>query len=230
MIIKKYVPLLVFSVLDDIAHKVELLRLGANDYVTKPLIQEELLARISNLITSKKLLDKAIVQQNLIQELAMKDPLTGLYNRYFLMEAAPSKMREATRYNIPCSLIIINTDKLKLINENYGHPTGDMVLKEIASLLAKSIRQEDIVARYDGEEFVLLMSHCNISNAAIIAEKVRKSIENLHPSDLNVTASFGIAEVRKNSTESFSELFKTANEAIFQAKSNGGNQVVARYL
>lgn len=224
---KKYVPLLVFSVLDEVAHKVELLRLGANDYVTKPLIQEELLARASNLITSKKLLDKAITQQNLLQELAMKDPLTGLYNRYFLMEAVPSKMREATRYNIPCSLVIINMDQFKSVNEKYGHPRGDTILREVASLLTKSIRQEDIAARFDGEEFVLLLSHCTISNAAVVAEKIRKSIENLHPSDLNVTASFGITEIHQDSTENFSEIFKAARETALQAQSNGGNQVIA---
>ncbi len=227
---KKYVPLLVFSVLDEVTHKVELLRLGANDYVTKPLIQEELLARVSNLITSKKLLDKAIAQQNLLQELAMKDPLTGLYNRYFLMEAAPSKMREASRHNIPCSLVIVNMDKLKSINENYGHPRGDTILREIAAILVKSIRQEDIAARHDGEEFALLLSHCNISSAEIIAEKIRKSIENLHPSNLHVTASFGITEIRQDSTENFSELLKTAREASRQARSNGGNKVVSRHL
>jgi two-component system cell cycle response regulator len=72
--------------------------------------------------------------------------------------------------------------------------------------------------------------HCNISNAAVTAEKIRKSIENLHPSDLNVTASFGVAEIQQNSTESLSELSKGAREVMHQAKSNGGNQVVARYL
>ena len=115
---KKYVPLLVFSVLDDVAHKVELLRLGANDYVTKPLIQEELLARVDNLITCKKLLDRADAQQNLLQELAMKDPLTGLYNRYFLMEAASAKMREASRHTIPCSLVIMNVDNSSQLMNN----------------------------------------------------------------------------------------------------------------
>lgn len=227
---KKHVPLLVFSVLDDPSHKVELLRLGANDYVTKPLIQEELLVRVSNFINTKKLLDKAVAQQNVIQELAMKDQLTGLYNRYFLMETASARLREATRHNIPYSLIIVNIDKLKSINQSYGHSTGDTVLKEIASLLAKSIRKEDIAARYDGEKLVLLLSHCDVSNAGIIAEKMRKSIQKLHPSDLNITASFGIAEIQQDSSEGFTELFKAADEAIYQAKSNGGNQVIARYL
>ena len=228
---KKQIPLLVFSVLDDAAHKVELLRLGANDYVTKPLIREELLARVDNLISSKKLLDKTAVQQNLLQELAMKDPLTDLYNRYFLMEAASTKMREASRHNIPCSLVIMNVDQFESVNEQYGHSsTDDAVIKEIALVLIKSTRSEDIATRLEREEFALLLSHCNISNAADTAEEIRKSIENLHRSGLSVTASFGVAEIQQNSTESLSELFKAAREAAHQAKSNGGNQVIARYL
>ena len=139
-------------------------------------------------------------------------------------------MREASRHNITCSLIIVNVDKFKSVNEHYGYSsTSDAVLKEIASVLVKSTRSEDISARFDGEEFALLLSHCNIPNAVVTAEKIRKSIENLRPSDLNVTASFGVAEIQQNSTESLSELFKAAKESVRQAKSNGGNQVVARY-
>lgn len=227
---KNHIPLLIFSVLDDVAHKVELLRLGVNDYVTKPLIQEELLARINNLITSKKLLDKAIAQQNLLQEIAMKDPLTGLYNRYFLLEAAASKIRDATRHNIPCSLIIINTDHPRLINENYDHSRSDTILKDIASLLKKSIRREDIAARFDGEELVLLLSHCNIEDATIIAEKIRKSIENLQPNSLNTTVSIGITETHHKFSLDFSDLLRTAREALHHARLNGGNEVVARTI
>ncbi|WP_295624971.1 response regulator [uncultured Nitrosomonas sp.] len=226
----KNIPLLIFSVLDDVAHKAELLRLGANDYVTKPLIQEELLARINNLITGKKLLDKSIAQQNLLQEIAMKDPLTGLYNRYFLLEAAASKIRDATRHNIPCSLIVINTDHPRLINENYDHSRSDIILKDIASLLRKSIRREDIAARFDGEELVLLLSHCNIADATIIAEKIRKSIENLQPSSLNTTVSIGITETHHEFALDFSDLLRTAREALHLAQLNGGNEIVARTI
>ncbi|WP_172592412.1 response regulator [Nitrosomonas supralitoralis] len=227
---KKNIPLLVFSVLDDAAHKVELLRIGANDYVTKPLIQEELLARINNLITSKKLLDKAVTQQNLLQEIAMMDPLTGLYNRYFLLEAAASKIRNAARHDIPCSLIIINTDHLRSNNENRDQASSDDTLKGIASILRKFIRQEDIAARFDGEELVLLLSHCNIANATIIAEKIRKSIANLYPAHLSVTASIGVTETNHESAVDFMDLLRTAKEALSCAQINGGNEVVARCI
>jgi two-component system cell cycle response regulator len=222
---KKDVPLLVFSVLGDATRKVELLRSGVNDYVSKPLIQEELLARINTLISNKKLLSKAIMQQGQMHELAMKDPLTGLYNRYFLLETAPSKLSEAARHSIACSLIMVDIDRFKSINDNFGLASGDKVLKEVAATLTGSIRREDIVARYGEEEFALLLPHCDLAGAAMIAEKIRHSIEHLHPSGIHVTASLGVAELQSNSSDGFSDLLKAATEAADHAKSNGCNQV-----
>ncbi|MBL8499503.1 MAG: diguanylate cyclase [Nitrosomonas sp.] len=222
---KKDVPLLVFSVLDDATRKVELLRSGVNDYVSKPLIQEELLARINTLISNKKLLNKAIMQQGQMHELAMKDPLTGLYNRYFLLETAPSKLSEAVRHSISCSLIMVDIDRFKSINDNFGLASGDKVLKEVAATLTGSIRREDIAARYGEEEFALLLPHCDLASAAMIAEKIRHSIEHLHPSGIHVTASLGVAELQPNSSDGFSDLLKAATEAADRAKSSGCNQV-----
>lgn len=222
---KKDVPLLVFSVLDDAKRKVELLRSGVNDYVSKPLIQEELLMRINTLINNKKLLSKAITQQNRMHELAMKDPLTGLYNRYFLLETAPSKLSEAARHSIPCSLIIADIDQFKSINDNFGLASGDQVLKEIAATLTSAIRREDIAVRYGEEEFVLLLPYCDLADASVIAGKIRQSIENLQPSGIHVTASLGVAELQSNSLNGFSDLLKAATEAVNRAKSKGCNQV-----
>lgn len=222
---QKDVPLLVFSVLDDVTRKVELLRSGVNDYVSKPLIQEELLARINTLISNKKLSSKAITQQAQMHELAMKDPLTGLYNRHFLLETAPSKLSEAARHSIPCSLIMIDIDQFKLFNEKFGLASGDRVLKEIAAILTGSIRREDIAARYGEEEFALLLLHCDISGAAMIAGKIRQSIENLQSSRIDVTASLGVAELQSTSCNGFADLLKAATEAVNRSKSTGCNQV-----
>ncbi|MBX9917049.1 MAG: diguanylate cyclase [Nitrosomonas sp.] len=222
---KKDVPLLVFSVLDDAKRKVELLRSGVNDYVSKPLIQEELLTRINMLISNKKLLSKAIMQQGQMLELAMKDPLTGLYNRFFLLETAPSKLSEAARHSISCSLIMVDIDRFKTINDNFGLASGDKVLKEVAATLTGSIRREDIAARYGEEEFALLLPHCDLAGAAMIAEKIRQSIEHLHPSGIQVTASLGVAELQPNSPDGFSGLLKTATEAVDRAKATGCNRI-----
>ncbi|MBS0299878.1 MAG: diguanylate cyclase [Proteobacteria bacterium] len=222
---RRNVPLLVFSVLDDATRKVELLRSGVNDYVSKPLIQEELLARINTLISNKKLSSKAISQQAQMHELAMKDPLTGLYNRHFLLETAPSKLSEAARHSIPCSLIMIDIDRFKSINEKFGLASGDRVLKEIAAILTGSIRREDVVARYGEEEFALLLPYCDISGAATIAGKIRQSIENLQPSGIDVTASLGVAELQSNSYNGFADLLRVATAAVERSKSGGCNQV-----
>jgi len=222
---QKDVPLLVFSVLDDTTRKVELLRSGVNDYVSKPLIQEELLVRINTLISNKKLSSKAVSQLAQMHELAMKDPLTGLYNRHFLLETAPSKLSEAARHSIPCSLIMIDIDQFKSINDKFGLASGDRVLKEVAEILTDSIRREDIAARYGEEEFALLLLHCDISGAVMIAGKIRQSIENLQPSGIDVTASLGVAELQSTSYNDFTDLLRTATEAVHRAKSAGCNQV-----
>lgn len=220
-------PILAFSGFDDEARKIELLRSGANDYVTKPVLHEELLARVNNLITSKRLMDQTMSQQRYMRELAMKDQLTGLYNRHFLVEVSPSKLNEALRHNIPCSLILIDVDKFKLINDNYGHETGDIVLKEIANVLLNSTREDDVAARLGGEEFLLMLSHCDESNAYTKAENIRLIIENLYPSNISVTVSLGVVEVERNIRENFSDLFRAADKAVYHAKSTGRNRVVA---
>lgn len=227
---KKYVPLLVFSVLNDAASKVELLRCGVNDYVSKPVIHEELLTRANNLITSKKLVDKTTAQQQQMQELALKDQLTGLYNRTYLLETAPSRLSEATRHGIAFSLIVVDIDKFGSINEFHGHAHGDSVLKAMATTILQSIRKEDIAARYGEDEFVLILSHCDIANAMIIAEKIRSFFEKQQLAGLNVSASFGVAELRQNLKAGFSELLNAAAEAARQAKLRGGNLVITHYL
>lgn len=227
---KKFVPMLVFSVLNDVTSKVELLRSGVNDYVSKPVIHEELLTRANNLITSKKLLDKTTSQQLRMQELALKDQLTGLYNRTYLLETAPSRLREAMRHSIAFSLIVIDIDKFRSINEFHGYAHGDTVLKTVATTITQSIRKEDIATRYGEDEFVLITPHCDISNALTIAEKIRCVIEKQQPAGLNFSASFGVAELRQNLQVGFPELLNAASEAAHQAKLRGGNLVVSHYL
>ncbi|MDH5552987.1 MAG: GGDEF domain-containing protein, partial [Nitrosomonas sp.] len=107
------------------------------------------------------------------------------------------------------------------------HATGDTVLKEIATILLKSSRTEDVVARFCGEEFVLLLSHCDMSDALTKAEDIRQTLEELHPAGLKITASFGVAEMQQNSDMDFTTLFKAADKALYKAKASGRNKVIA---
>lgn len=224
--LKSRVPVLAMSGFEDITRKIELLRSGANDYIHKPPLDEELIVRVSNHLMNKKLQDKIEAQKERLHDMAMKDQLTGLFNRHFLMEMAPSKLSEAYRHQFNCSLIVVDADKFKLVNDNHGHQAGDIVLQELSGVMLDACRQEDIAARFGGEEFVLFLSHCDADNAAIKAEGLRKTIERLKPAGLPITASFGVAEISLSYKCDFDDLFKLADEAVYEAKSSGRNKVV----
>ena len=218
---KARVPILVMSGFNDNARKIELLTSGANDYVSKPALDEELVARVKNYIHSKKRLDLVEAQAARLQSLAMKDQLTGLYNRHYLMEVMPGKLSESRRHDFPCSLIVIDADKFKHVNDTYGHATGDIVLKELGKVVQDAIRCEDFAARIGGEEFVIFMANCDGNNAALKAEKIRQQIEMLCPANLDITASFGVAEYDCAAEHEFNDLFQIADKVVYVAKTLG---------
>ncbi len=224
---KGQLPVLAMTGFNDDARKIELLVSGANDYVPKPALDEELIARVRNHITSKKQAELIEEQYTRLQDMAMKDQLTGLYNRHFLMEMVPAKMSEAKRHKRALALVVLDVDKFKNINDTYGHATGDLVLKGIAETMQKNCRAEDVLARIGGEEFVFLLSDCNEANAVMKAEKMRSVIEALEPGGYHITASFGAAEFRDGVTQNFNDLFQAADKAVYVAKETGRNKVVA---
>jgi len=221
------VPILAMSAVSDTQQKLELLRSGANDYVNKPFIQEELIVRTQNLITSKKRLDTLEKQQAHLQEIAMKDQLTGLYNRHFMMEAGPKAIKQAHRHQQPLSMLVIDLDKFKYVNDTHGHATGDIVLESIGATLSNKCRAEDLACRFGGEEFVLILPHCDLNSAEIIAEKLRTTIEKSCPAGLIITASIGVSHLFINDkNDTVASLFSRADAGTYQAKANGRNQVV----
>lgn len=223
----KKTPILAMSSINDPKQRLELLKNGANDYVAKPIIQEELVVRTQNLITTKKLLDELEKQQKHFKEMAMKDQLTGLFNRHFLMEVAPKSIKEAHRHQHELSILVIDLDHFKLINDNQGHATGDIVLEELGAILKNSCREEDFACRFGGEEFVLLLHHCNIADAEAKAEGLRRKIEQSKPANLTVTASIGVSCLHLDQDhDNISNLFSRADAGTYQAKDNGRNQVV----
>lgn len=218
-------PILMLSGQESEQVKIEILRSGANDYLAKGASRDEMLARISNLIRTKRLFEQVQYQQQKLQHLAMTDQLTGLHNRHYLFEAAPQKLSEAQRHKFPVALIIVDLDKFKQINDEHGHASGDSVLKEAAQLLRKQCRKEDIVARFGGEEFVILLSHCSQQQALEKAESIRSALQNLNPAQLTITGSFGVACSQQGTRTSFNDLFSEADTAVYQAKHNGRNRV-----
>jgi two-component system cell cycle response regulator len=155
----------------------------------------------------------------------MTDQLTTCHNRHSLSEYAPKYFKDAIRYQHPLSIMILDLDHFKKINDEFGHTTGDVVLEEVGKLLMSICRQGDIVARIGGEEFLILLPHCNTVDAMDKAENVRALIEQTKPCDLTVTASIGIASLSKQYDEDFDKLYKAADKAVYLSKENGRNQV-----
>ena len=221
------IPILAMTGHDDSQLRIDLLHAGINDYVTKPPIEEELAARVNNLITNKRLADQVRQQQRSLFNIAMTDQLTTCHNRHSLSDYAPKYIKDAVRYDYPLSIMILDLDFFKNINDEFGHTTGDIVLEEIGKLLMSTCRQGDIVSRIGGEEFLILLPHCAIKNALQKAENIRSMIELSQPGDLKVTASIGIASLTKQHNEDFDKLYKAADCAVYTSKKNGRNQVTA---
>lgn len=157
---------------------------------------------------------------NNLRTKAYNDALTGIHNRRGLQERIKDKV---LNYNY--CLAILDIDKFKLVNDTYGHDVGDEILKELASTVSKKIRQNDIFARWGGEEFVLLLKTKDLQVAENIAEKLRIDISKTEfPTVKHITVSFGISSF-KNSEQTFEEVFKNADKALYEAKENGRNRV-----
>lgn len=159
-----------------------------------------------------------------IREIATKDGLTGLYNRRYLDMIVEEEIERAERYDIPLSIFILDLDHFKKINDDWGHPVGDTVLKQTAEIILNNIRLSDIPLRIGGEEFLVLMPHTNLEGAKQAAEKLRKEIEMvIHPVVGKYTASFGVAERRRG--ETYHHLYQNADSALYKAKNSGRNRV-----
>jgi len=221
------VPILAMTGHDDSQLRIDLLHAGINDYVTKPPVEEELAARVNNLITNKRLADQVRDQQRALFNIAMTDQLTTCHNRHSLSDYAPKYIKDAQRYNYPLSIMIMDLDHFKRINDEFGHTTGDIVLSDIGKLLMATCRQGDIVSRIGGEEFLILLPHCNIYDAMNKAENIRSMVELAEPSGLTVTVSIGIATLIEQHDGDFDKLYKAADQAVYHSKENGRNQVTA---
>ena len=223
---KRRVPVLALSGMDEPSRRIELFRLGVNDYIAKPPVEEEVRARVRNLIISKQLFDRVQAQSRQLYQLAMQDPLTNLYNRTGLMEFASKHFNEAAAYDTPLSLLIIDLDHFKNINDTRGHTAGDDVLARIGAMLKKSVGEDDVAARVGGEEFVLVLNQCNVENATRRAEKIRQEVEALKPDGIPVTASVGVTSRPLGKDVKFDDLFNVADRAVYEAKNQGRNRVV----
>ncbi len=228
--VRGYIPIIAITGDTSDELRLSLYENGVNDFISKPVMARELLIRINNLITNKRLLDKVHDQRRELFALATTDKLTGCHNRHSLMGYSRKFIALSSREQYPISMLVIDLDHFKSINDNHGHAVGDVVLASVGNLLISFFRESDLVARFGGEEFVVLMSHCDQELAGSKAEKLRVSIAELNPENLSITASIGITTRTPEQKCQFESLFSAADKAVYEAKENGRNRVVFRLL
>ncbi|MBI4831283.1 MAG: GGDEF domain-containing protein, partial [Candidatus Lindowbacteria bacterium] len=170
-----------------------------------------------------------IEYENKIYRMATTDALTGLFSREHLLQQYNEVFHRSQRYNRPFSLMMIDIDNFKSVNDTYGHPAGDKVLEQLGQLIMEAIRYEDFAARYGGEEFVVVLPETSPENALHPAERLRKSLEarvfEAGDSRFSVTVSVGIAGYPDHA-DTMSDLVKKADSALYDAKGLGKNRVV----
>jgi two-component system, cell cycle response regulator len=228
---KGYIYTILLTARDAIEHVVTGLQSGADDYLTKPVIEPELIARLS---TGKRIvtLERSLRQANEEnRRLSITDPLTGAFNRRYLMEQLPREIERAARYGRTLSIIMCDVDHFKRINDSYGHLAGDDVLRWFVKHLHNGVRACDWVTRYGGEEFVIVLPETSVSNAGKAAEHLRQQVSltpfQSDPAQFEVTASFGVSgwhtPVPQGAT--LDALMAKCDSGVYESKAAGRNRV-----
>ena len=221
---------------DAIEHLVAGLQSGADDYLIKPVVEPELIARLNTgrrIVTLERSL-RAANEEN--RRLSITDPLTGVYNRRYLMEQLPREIDRAARYGRQLAAIMCDVDFFKKINDTHGHLTGDEVLKWFSNTLKTGVRTSDWIARYGGEEFVIVLPETNVGNAATAAEHLRKHIADqpfkAAGQEFAVSASFGVSGWQHNVPPgaTLDSLMTRCDSGVYASKAAGRNRITTESL
>jgi two-component system cell cycle response regulator len=202
---------------------------GAHDYVRKPVEPAELLARIRTALRLRALRDELAVRNEELESMAQTDVLTGLTNRRHVTQLLIGAVGLAGRHQRDLSVVMVDVDHFKSVNDNHGHGGGDEVLRTVAAVLKRTLRTEDTSARWGGEEFLMILPDIPIAGAEIAAERLRSALAAepivCEGALVSVTASFGVAEW--NGSEGPEDLIARADAALYAAKSGGRDRVCA---
>jgi len=206
------------------------LEIGVNDYLPRPIDKNEMMARVRTQVRKKRYAERLRDNVQLSIELSITDALTGLYNRRYMESHVGALVEQAAARGKPLTVLVLDIDYFKSVNDSFGHDAGDDVLREFALRIKKSIRGIDLACRYGGEEFVVLMPETDLAVATMVAERLRRWMAS-EPFSINkgarvidVTISIGLAGLGGN--DDAAAVLKRADQALYRAKRDGRNRVV----
>ena len=227
-------PLLAIVRQGDTRKLVRALDMGVNDYLTRPVEKNELTARVATQIRRKRFIDQLRSSFQASLEMAVTDQLTGLYNRRYLASHLAAMFDRAFWTGRPLSVMILDIDHFKVVNDTHGHDVGDKVIQEFAERIRASVRGIDLACRYGGEEFLIAMPDTEKGFARVVAERLRQEVEtarivlNGGRDELQVTVSIGIASTEDGPKDDTAQkLIKRADQALYVAKTGGRNRVIS---
>jgi len=226
-------PILAVVRQGDTRKLVRALDIGVNDYLSRPVDRNELAARVATQIRRKRYVDQLRSSFEASLEMAVTDQLTGLYNRRYLASHLSGMFDRAFWTGRPLSLMILDIDHFKAINDTHGHDIGDKVIQDIADRVRNSIRGVDLACRYGGEEFLVAMPDTDKEFAGVVAERLRREIAaqsvtlNAGRDNIDVTVSIGLSSTEDGPKDDTAQkLIKRADEALYVAKNGGRNRVI----
>jgi two-component system cell cycle response regulator len=226
--IMEEISVIIVSSINDLETRVKGIDLGSDDYLVKPVNALEMLARVRAAIRKTKARQKLKQTLNDVFKLSITDSLTGLYNRQYFNSYLEKLMASSRRHSRTFSLLFVDIDRFKAINDKNGHLIGDNVLKSIAEIFEDNLRASDVVARYGGEEFVILLSDTDLKGGEALAEKLRTDVQSFGFEGLDgtdITVSIGVSE-SQDVDGSISDIVKRADDALYKAKEGGRNKVM----
>jgi|YNPNPStandDraft_1061719.scaffolds.fasta_scaffold01681_5 two-component system cell cycle response regulator len=229
-----YTYILLLTVKDRKEDVIQGLEAGADDYVTKPFNALELRARLNTGRRIVELQRELIAAREELRTQATHDWLTGLWNRKAVLDILERELNRAMRKETPVAVIMVDLDKFKPVNDTYGHLAGDSVLREAARRMRSAVRAYDAVGRFGGDEFLIVLSECDESNALRLAERLNSTLSEPFPlpnSDvcLHLGGSFGVATAYGSDTTA-DELIRAADAALYRAKNSKTERIALAQL
>lgn len=228
-----FLPVVLLTMRTDTGSRVDGLRVGADDYVCKPIDERELLARVSSMLRMKRLHDQVAAAKARLEELSTHDDLTGLFNFRHLNGRLGDEFKRAERYHDPLACLLVDIDGLRQANEAYGRHVGDAIVRDTARAIRAALREVDVVARYGGDEFLVVLPSTHFAGALAAADRVFRDVRAMTwsartatgPTSAKISLSIGVSLFPSRDVRSKDQLLRAAEASLLRSKRDGGDRI-----